>query len=114
MHGTAETLRPKSFKPKFGSYVSVTIGKPILFEEYNDKTWNTEDKEFFVTSKIITNKIMEKIQELCYETEKDLFCILERKLNKNLNEINLSDKQKKKLRKFLRRYSHYPPYTLLN
>ena len=110
LHGTAEALSRGSIIPKFGSYISVTLGEPIFFDEYLDQEWDINSKEFYETARIITDKIMKKIQDLCYDTEKGLFQILENIFNAPINKIRLTESQSKKLRKWLRRFSHYAPY----
>jgi 1-acyl-sn-glycerol-3-phosphate acyltransferase len=109
LHGTAEAMGVGSILPKFGSYVSVTFGEPMYFSEYSrDDGW-TENGEFFEVARRITNVVMEKIQELCYQTEKPFFEVIERKLGKSLSEIRLSGEQSKKLRRKLRKWSSHPP-----
>ena len=109
MHGTAEALTRGSFKPKFRSYISVRIGKPITFPEYNGHSWDLSGKDFYDTSRTVTDQIMKKVQELCFETEKLFFSFIEQKYNTNITDLKLSEQQSKKLRKWLRKYSHYPP-----
>ncbi len=112
MHGTAEALPRGSIKPKFTSYISLRIGKPLYFNQYANKTFDQTDKEFFIQSRIITNQIMIKIQELCNETEKDLFTFLEQKFSKKIEDIILTDPQRKKLSEWLQKYSYYAPYKM--
>jgi 1-acyl-sn-glycerol-3-phosphate acyltransferase len=114
IHGTAEALGRGSIKPKFGSYISVTLGKPIYYPDYKDKEWDRTSSSFHETARTVTNNVMKKIQELCYETEKGIFGFFEKKFNLNLDDIKLSEFQSKKLQKWLRRYSHYAPYDFLN
>ena len=55
---------------------------------------------------------MKEIQELSYETEKGLFQLIEKKIHKPLKQINITDRQSRKLRSWLRRFSHIAPYEL--
>lgn len=112
MHGTAEALSYGSGKPKFGSYLSVNIGKALNFNEYKEKIFDQYSEEFFIESRIITNKIMKEMQRLCYDTEKGLFDFLEKKFNRKIDDIILTEPQRKKLQKWLRKYSHFAPYKL--
>lgn len=110
IHGTAEALSRGNVIPKIGSYISVTCGKPIYFNEYLNQEWDTNSQDFYDTARIITDKIMKSIQGLCYETEKGLFNILEKKFNIRIEDIKLTENQSKKLRRWLRRFSHHAPY----
>ena len=63
----------------------------------------------------VTNIIMKFIQDLCYKTEKPIFTAIQKKLNKqNLNEINLSKAQSKKLVRKLRKWSKHRPSEYSN
>ena len=53
---------------------------------------------------------MNKIQELCYETEKTVIELVEQELKKQIHQIKLTEKQSKKLQKWLKRFSHFAPY----
>ena len=110
IHGTAEALARGSVIPKFGSYISLTLGKPIYFKDYADTNWDLKSKEFHETSRTVTNNIMKEIQVLCLETEKGVFQVIENKLGKNLDDIGLSEIQSRKLRRWLRKHSHHAPY----
>ena len=110
IHGTAEALSRGSVIPKFVSYNSLTLGKPIYFKDYEDTNWDLKSKEFHETSRTVTNKIMREIQVLCLETEKGVFQVIENKIGKNLDNIDLSEIQSRKLRRWLRKYSHHAPY----
>ena len=112
IHGTAEALSRGSAKPKFGSYISITFGKPIYYNEYADTEWDTNSKSFYDTARVITNDIMKNIQDLCYDTEKGLFQLLEKKFDSSVDKIQLSKTQSKKLSRWLRKYSHVAPYEL--
>ncbi len=110
LHGTAEALQPGSFLPKFGSYLSATFGKPIYFNKYKrENEWDDESKEFFDSARQITNEVMAEIQKLCYTTEEGLFTYIEKKFNKPLVEIQLTELQSKKIRKKIRKWSKHSP-----
>ena len=53
---------------------------------------------------------MHKLQKLCYETEKNILDLIEQKLRKPIQDIKLTEEQSKKLRKWLKRFSHLAPY----
>lgn len=110
IHGTAEALEKGKILPKFGSYLSLTFGKAIYFKEYGYKEWDRNSEEFYETARTITNSIMSKLKELCYETEKDVFNLIEKRLGKKLDDIKLSERQSKKLKSWLKTFSHYAPY----
>lgn len=110
IHGTAEALERGKILPKFGSYLSLTFGEPIFFSEYGDRKWTRNDTDFYDTARIITDKIMHKLQELCYDTEKTVLDIIEQKLRKPIQEIKLTENQSKKLLKWLKRFSYFAPY----
>ena len=112
IHGTAEALSRGSVIPKFGSYISLTLGKPIYFSEYTDNTWDIQSKEFHQTSRVITNTIMKDIQELCLKTEQKLFHVIEQKTGKKISEISLNEQQSRQLRNWLRHISYIAPYDL--
>lgn len=110
LHGTAEALQPGSFLPTFSSYLSATFGEPMFFSHYTrDNGWVEDSQEFFDTAREITNLVMLEIQKLCYETEKGLFTFIEKKFNKNLIDVHLTESQSKKIRKKLRKWSKYSP-----
>lgn len=112
LHGTAETLSRGQILPRFGTYLSVTFGEPMYFEEYNIDQPLIEDPEFFNKAKKITGEIMLKIQNLLYETEKGYFSLIEHLLLKNIDQINLSETQEKKLRYLTKKLAYHKPYEL--
>lgn len=118
LHGTAEALQPGNFLPKFGSYLSATFGKPIYFDKYSrENGWDGESQEFFDTARQITNDVMAEIQKLCYTTEEGLFTYIEKKFNKPLVEVQLTDLQSKKIRRKIRKWSKHSPkeiYEVVN
>lgn len=114
LHGTAEALQPGSFLPKFGSYLSATFAKPLDFSQYTrEGGWDEESEEFYKAAREITNKVMSEIQTLCYKTEEGLFTFIERKFNKPLVEVRLTENQSKKLRRKIRRWSKNSPKKFL-
>jgi 1-acyl-sn-glycerol-3-phosphate acyltransferase len=114
LHGTAEALQPGSFLPKFNSYLSATIGEPMDFTRYyREKGWDPESKEFFDAARDITNEVMAEIQKLCYKTEAGLFTYMEKKFNKPLSQIELTENQSKKIRKKIRKWSKHNPKEIL-
>ncbi|OLS23811.1 MAG: hypothetical protein HeimC3_22830 [Candidatus Heimdallarchaeota archaeon LC_3] len=112
LHGTAETLSKGQIFPRFGTYLSVTFGEPIYFDQYKMKKPMIEDEEFFKTAHKITSEIMVKIQKLLYETEKDYFSLIEHILSNKIDQINLSESQEKKLRYLTKKLSHLNPNEL--
>lgn len=110
IHGTAEALSRGKILPKFGSYLSLTFGKAMYFTEYGQKEWDKTSEEFYQTARTITNSIMSKLKELCFETEKEVFELVEKKLGKSIQNIKFTENQSKKLRSWLKRFSHYAPY----
>jgi 1-acyl-sn-glycerol-3-phosphate acyltransferase len=112
MHGTAETLSKGQLLPKFGTYLSVTFGKPIYFVTLIEKKVTEENEEFFDLARDITNSVMKNIQELLHSTEQGYLSLLEKVFSKNLHEISLSEIQEKKLLNFTKNISHINPDDL--
>ncbi|MHA2102912.1 MAG: lysophospholipid acyltransferase family protein [Candidatus Hodarchaeales archaeon] len=112
MHGTAETLSRGQLLPRFGTYLSVSFGKPIYFDKYVKRKSSEENEEFFDVARDITYSVMKNIQELLYSTEKGYFSLLEKIFSKNLHDIKLSEVQEKKLRYFTKNISHVNPDDL--
>ena len=114
LHGTAEALQPGSFLPKFGSYLSATFGEPLDFSSYTkEEGWDEESEEFYKAAREITNKVMSKIQTLCYKTEEGLFTFIEKKFDKPLVDVRLTENQSKKIRRKIRRWSKHSPQKFL-
>ena len=114
LHGTAEALQPGNFLPKIGSYLSARFDKPMYFTNYTrENGWDEESQEFFDTAREITNNVMAEIQKLCFETERGLFTYIEKKFNKPLGEVQLSETQSKKIRRKVRNWSKHNPQKIL-
>ena len=113
IHGTAEALGIGSALPKFGSYISVTFGKPMEFSKYTRTEGWTNNDEFYKESRNATNEIMAEIQQLCYETEEPIFKVIENKIGKSVKELHLSRSQSRRLRKKLVKWSHHKPTAYL-
>ena len=56
---------------------------------------------------------MAEIQKLCFETERGLFTYIEKKFNKPLGEVQLSETQSKKIRRKVRNWSKHNPQKIL-
>ena len=112
LHGTAETLSRGQILPRFGTYLSVTFGEPMFFDDFKTDQPLLEDNEFFDIAKVITNEIMLKIQNLLYETEKGYFSLIEHLLSEKIDQITLSETQEKKLRYLTKKLAYHKPYEL--
>lgn len=97
IHGAAEALPRGKITPKFGSYISVSLGSPIFWHEYIRKNgWKNTDTDFFSTAREITDKIMVKIRDQMIIQEKSLFTILERSFGTSIDKISIPTSKKRK------------------
>jgi len=113
MHGTAESLKPGTLIPKFGSYISINFAEPLLFEQYTrPEGWSEDDSQFFEVAREISNTIMQKIHLKLLESEKQYLHFLEWKFNTKLENIQISDHNERSFKKFLRKIGNIHPKTL--
>jgi len=107
IHGSYEALRGRII-PKFKSFISVTICKPLLFAQFTQKeSWDSSSPEFFSTAREIVNKIMTSIREQMLKQEKVFIKILEKKLRNPIEKIHLSSESKPKVDKVLYKLLEY-------
>jgi 1-acyl-sn-glycerol-3-phosphate acyltransferase len=95
IHGAAEALSRGKIIPKFGSYISISFGPPIFWDEYSrNGGWKTTDPDFFSAAREITDKIMDKIRDQLLIQEQSLFTILERSFGASINELSIPSSKK--------------------
>lgn len=110
VHGAAEALRPGTIVPKFGSYISVSFGKPLHFDQYSRQGgWSESDTDFFPKAREITNKIMNSIRNQFLLTEKHYLDFLKLKFGVEINKISVSSKKEREFNKLLHRLARVPP-----
>jgi 1-acyl-sn-glycerol-3-phosphate acyltransferase len=109
IHGSAEALGVGQTFPRWGSYLSVTFGKPLYFKDYYREGGWSENAEFFNTARIIVDKIMNEIRELLEITEKDYFQLIEKLCQNKIKDIQLSEYQERKLRRITRKLAYLAP-----
>ncbi|MHA1331497.1 MAG: hypothetical protein ACTSR2_10515, partial [Candidatus Hodarchaeales archaeon] len=113
IHGTAEALGYGQVMPRFGSYVSLSFGKALFFDEYGrDDGWDEDDPEFYHVARKITDRIMLGIREQLVKHEKAFFDLLETKYGKKIDEIIIPKNKEKIFNKTLSRLTRISPEGL--
>ncbi len=113
MHGTAESLKPGTLFPKFGSYISINFAEPLHFEQYTrPEGWSEDDPQFFEVAREISDIIMHKIHLKLLESEKEYLHFLEWKFKSKLENIEISANKERSFTKFLRKLGNVHPKTL--
>ena len=107
IHGSYEALRGRVI-PKFKSFISVTICKPLLFTQFTRKEgWDFSNPEFYSTARKIVNKIMTSIRDQMLEQEEAFLKILEKKVGNPIEKIHISPESKPKVDKILFKLLEY-------
>lgn len=109
IHGSYEALGQGRMMPRFGAYVSVTFGEPLLFDKYRHKTGWQRNDEFYSTARVITDEIMKKVQILLYNNEKPLFEFLEKRFGRPIDDISLSRRQEREVKRLTRMLASLTP-----
>ncbi|MFX1518211.1 MAG: lysophospholipid acyltransferase family protein [Promethearchaeota archaeon] len=110
IHGTAEVLRPGTIIPKFGSYISISFGEPVYFNQFSRKgDWTESDPDFFPKAREITDSIMYSLRNLFLKTETHYLRFLELIFNKRIDEITISSNRQKDFNRFLHQLNRFPP-----
>ena len=110
IHGTAEVLRPGTIIPKFGSFISISFGEPVYFQQYSRKKgWRESNPDFYPKAREITDNVMNSLRNLFLSTEKYYLKLLELKFNKKIENITVSSDKQKEFNKFLHKLNRFPP-----
>lgn len=110
IHGSAEALRPGTIIPKFGSYISISFGEPLDFQQYSRKGgWSESKTDFFLNAREISNNVMHSLRNLFLKTETHYIKLLELKFNTKIEDITVSSKKQKEFNKFLHKLTRVPP-----
>ncbi len=113
IHGAAEALSRGKITPKFGSYISVSLGPPIFWNKYTRKNgWKNTDSDFFLTAREITDKIMVKIRDQMIIQEKSIFIILERCFGTTIDKITIPTSKRRKFDKLVYKLVRVHPRQL--
>ncbi|MHA1995474.1 MAG: lysophospholipid acyltransferase family protein [Candidatus Hodarchaeales archaeon] len=113
IHGAGAALSRGGFLPRYKSYVSVSFGEPLSFEEYaKDGGWKENDQEFFPTAKKIATRIMAAINEQMLKQEEYFFKIVERKYKRPISQISEDLRKEKSFQRYLRNLCNYTPKEL--
>jgi 1-acyl-sn-glycerol-3-phosphate acyltransferase len=110
IRGTSEVLKPGSMKMKFGSYISISFGKPIFFNQYSRQVgrWSESDSDYSMKAREITDTIMSAIRDILFINEKPYFDFLEWKLNTQVGKIVIPPNKEKEFVNFLRKLTRIP------
>ncbi len=113
IHGAGAALSQGRFLPRYKSYISVSFGNPIFFNDVQkDGGWKEDDPDFFTKSKEIAVRIMDSIHEQMLLQEKNFFAIVEKKFARSISGINPELRAKRKFRRYLRNLCNYSPEQL--
>ncbi|MFX0117094.1 MAG: lysophospholipid acyltransferase family protein [Candidatus Hodarchaeota archaeon] len=113
IHGAAEALPRGKIMPIFGSYISVSFGPPIFWQEYSRKNgWKSTDPNFFSTAREIADNIMVEIRDQMILQEKSIFAILEQKFGTTIDKINIPTSKKGRFDKLVFRLARVHPRQL--
>lgn len=81
IHGSEKALKIGSFIPKWGTKISITFGEPIFFYNYfKTNGWDSNSQEFYDSSRVIVDSIMNSIWNLLKQTEASFLELLEKEL----------------------------------
>ncbi|MFX0210789.1 MAG: lysophospholipid acyltransferase family protein [Candidatus Hodarchaeota archaeon] len=110
IRGAAEALKPGTIVPKFRSYISVSFGEPLYFNQYSRQGgWSESDPDFYPKAREITNKIMNSIRNQFLITEKHYLDFLKLKFGAEIEKISVSSKEEREFNKLLHKLARVPP-----
>ena len=113
IHGTYEALSFGNFIPKYKSYLSVSVCKPLIFTKYTRKEgWDQSKPDFHTTAKTISQVIMRSIRDQMVIEEKYFFEIISHKVKKPFERLDISYKSHPRVYDFFRNLLRYSPAEL--
>lgn len=113
IHGSREALSRGKILPKFKSFISISICKPLFFTLYARREgWSKLDPTYYKNARKIVNTIMTSIRNQMLIQEKQYFKVLERKFRVPIEKIQVSVRFKPKFDRFLFKLSKYHPEEL--
>ena len=113
IHGSYEALAFGNFIPKFKSFISVSICKPVIFSEYTrSEGWNESNAPFHSSAKTISHEIMNSIRQQMLSEERYFFQILKLKIGIPIEQLDLSYRTHPQAYRFFRNLLQYSPDQL--
>ncbi|MHA2174375.1 MAG: lysophospholipid acyltransferase family protein [Candidatus Hodarchaeales archaeon] len=113
IHGAGAALSRGHFLPRYKSFISVSFGKPIFFEDFKKEGgWKEEDPNFFTNAKLIAARIMDSIHKQMLIQEENLLTIVEKKYNTSIQDITEDLRSERDFRRYLRNLCNYSPQDL--
>ncbi len=113
IHGSHEALTFGKVIPRFKSFISVSICKPLYFTEYNQESgWNENESSFHSYARQISRKIMSSIRDQMLLEEEFFFQILSRKVTISMESHDVSYQTHPSVYRFQRNLLRYSPTQL--
>ncbi|MHA2327945.1 MAG: lysophospholipid acyltransferase family protein, partial [Candidatus Hodarchaeales archaeon] len=90
VHGTAAALKIGSILPKFGWYIAISFGEPLIFHQFaRQGGWSEQQPEYFIKAREIADQIMSAIREQLLDIEKYYFQFLEWKFQVPMSKLEI-------------------------